>query len=153
MLARKETRKINSDTISRMVLEFGLKDNHFSACGFVYDKKGKCIYGGQCIDTMVAIANADKIDDKDFRNLLYKVAQWWKLYHCNDMHAGTPEQEKALRDAGLSEFANKYNECCEYLEKIGLLEVRGYKFGTGWLTWDIPADVLEDMKQTIEATK
>ena len=108
------------------------------------------IYGGQCINVIEGMAQADKIKDQNACALIYKVAQWWKLYHLNDMHAGTPEQENALLSVGLKEFANKYKECCEYLEKIGLLVVRGHKFGCGRLKQEIPADIQKDMLETIE---
>ena len=140
----------NCDIASRIVLEFGLDEKGtFTASGYVYNK-GQMIYGGQCIDVIEGMAQADKIKDPNACALIYKVAQWWKLYHLNDMHAGTPEQENALLSVGLKEFANKYKECCEYLEKIGLLVVRGHKFGCGWLKQEIPADIQKDMLETIE---
>lgn len=145
-------KKFKCDCISKIVLEIELNNGRFSASGFVYDKKGKLSYGGQCIDSIEKIANSDKIDfaNEEQKEIIYKVFQWWKLYHCNDMHAGTPEQEQALNSIGLTQFANKYKECCEYLDKIGLLVVRGHKFGCAWLKQEIPNDIQKEMQELLE---
>ena len=61
----------------------------------------------------------------------------------------TPDAEKAeeaLEKAGLTEWANKYQECCDYLKSINLYEDNGYKFGCGWLKRDIPSQDLEIIK-------
>lgn len=140
----------NCDIVSKIELEFGLDEKGvFTASGYVYNK-GQLVHGGQCINVIEGIAQADKIKDPAACDLIYKVAQWWKLYHLNNMHAGTPEQENALLSVGLKEFANKYEECCEYLKKIGLLVVRGHKFGCKWLMQEIPADIQKDILETIE---
>lgn len=142
----------NCDAVSKIVLEFGLDEKgRFTASGYVYNK-GQMIYGGQCIDVIEGLAQSGKIEKPDDCALIYKVVQWWKLYHLNDMHAGTPEQEKALLSVGLKDFANKYKECCDYLEKIGLLVVRGHKFGCAWLKQEIPDEIKKDMLETIEKT-
>ena len=51
-----------------------------------------------------------------------KLYNWWKLYHLNDLHAGTPEQEQALASVGLL-GVNKYTQACEYLKSVWLYEV------------------------------
>jgi hypothetical protein len=70
------------------------------------------------------------------------------------MHAGTPEQEAALKEAGLTGFASDYKKCCEYLKSVGMYEVEledgtMYKFGSGWLTQPIPEDELEKIEKII----
>jgi hypothetical protein len=75
------------------------------------------------------------------------------------MNAGTIEQENALKEAvekGVLKTygANNYEETCNYLKEVGLykVEVDGepYRYGTGWLVREIPAEVLEKIEYLIE---
>lgn len=103
--------------------------------------------GGQCLDTI-----AKYVHDPLFEQI-YKM---WKLYHLNDMHAGTIEQEKALNEAyatGKLIHSGDYTATCDYLASIGLYEVyldsdpdRPYKYGSGWLYRAIPYEDLEIIK-------
>lgn len=118
-----------------------LENGCFSCSGEIYEY-GKCTCGGQCIDEI-----ADLFIENETAQ---EIRELWKKYHLNDMHAGTPEQEGALERAGLGEFANKYSECCEYLKRIGLYDQNGYKFGTGWLKWEIPAKDLKRIENLLK---
>lgn len=74
----------------------------------------------------------------------------WRRRHLNDMRAGTPTQEAAIRARrkqidtaeGCRAF-DDYRAHCAYLESIGLLVDDGYKYGSSWLVEEVPADVLE----------
>lgn len=79
--------------------------------------------------------------------LAEKIVNWWRKYHLNDMHAGTPKQEEALNKAGITNWADDYDICRKYLESIGLLYDNGYKFGSSWLKEEIPADDLHEIKE------
>ena len=76
--------------------------------------------------------------------LAEKIVNWWRKYHNNNMHVGTPKQEEALNKAGIT---GDYDDCRKYLESIGLLYDNGYKFGSGWLKEEIPADDLREIKE------
>ena len=78
--------------------------------------------------------------------LAEKIVNWWRKYHLNDMHAGTPKQEEALNKAGITNWADDYDICRKYLASIGLLYDNGYKFGSAWLKEEIPANDLQDIK-------
>lgn len=136
----------------RVELEIELTDDgNFSVCGDVYRSKwrfGECerdyIMGGQCLDELAqypSIKNNSKFK---------QVYEWWKKWHLNDLHAGTEKQEQALEDAGMTNWANNYTECCKYLESIGLLYDNGYKFGTSWLKREIPNEIKEEMRKFIK---
>lgn len=129
-------------------IEICLENGRFTASGWVCDSRGKCIQCGQCLDEIEKYI--EQIENETNKAIFYKVLQWWDLYHLNDMHAGTPEQEHALRKVGLCEFANKYKECCDYLQKIGLLVVRGHRFGCAWLREEIPADIQKEMQELLK---
>ena len=128
-------RKINLVEVDVELSDKGV----FTASGTIWNSKHTdCVCGGQCLDTI-----AKYIKNPTFK----KIHGFWKQYHLNDMHAGTVRQEEALDAAGLTEYANNYRKCCDYLESIGLLVDDGYKFGTGWLKRDIPAEDLEEIKK------
>ena len=93
-----------------------------------------------------------------FLNVEYKKALGlWKRNHLNDMHAGTPEQEKCLEDfeaereaveKELGGNSSYYDVSCEILKRHGLYEVqldgKPYKYGHSWLyqpisEWDLAA--------------
>ena len=128
-------RKINLVEVDVELSDKGV----FTASGTIWNsKRTDCVCGGQCLDTI-----AKYVKNPTFK----KIHGLWKQYHLNDMHAGTVRQEEALDAAGLTEYANNYRKCCDYLESIGLLVDDGYKFGTGWLKRDIPAEDLEEIKK------
>ena len=128
-------RKINSVEVDVELSDKGV----FTASGTIWNSKHTdCVCGGQCLDTI-----AKYIKNPTFK----KIHGLWKQYHLNDMPAGTVRQEEALDAAGLTGYANNYRKCCDYLESIGLLVDDGYKFGTGWLKRDIPAEDLEEIKK------
>ncbi len=114
-------------------IELEFENGNLSICGDLV-QRNDMVMGGQCLDELKEL-----IQDETF-DKLYRL---WKLYHLNDMHAGTVKQEEALREAGLTGWASNYSECCQYLDKVGLLIDDGYKFGTGWLKREIPE---EDVK-------
>lgn len=63
--------------------------------------------------------------------------------------AGTPAQE-AILDAHDSEYPgypkSHYQWACEVLEAAGLLEDNGYRYGTSWLTRELPAEIIEEVQ-------
>lgn len=134
-------RKINPVTV-KVTLEEKNGKPCFSAMATVYNQtKTDILAGGQCFDSI-----AKRTHDKQFMEL-YRL---WKLYHLNDMHAGTIDQEQAIE--GWESKGNRYDytSACEYLKSVGLYEVeyngKPYTYGHGWLCWDIPEDDLKAIK-------
>jgi len=79
----------------RIYLEWELKETEkghvFSGSGSVYNEAGTDIErGGQCVDAI-----AEMLPHNDF---VQEFHYMWDLYHLNDMHAGTPDQEKYIRE-------------------------------------------------------
>lgn len=135
------TRKINPVTVEIELKETD-KGYCFTASGMIWNQcKTDCYCGGQCLDTIAKYVNASEFKE------IYRL---WKLYHLNDMHAGTREQEAAI-DAW-KEQGNRYDytKVCDYLKSIGLYEVehegKPYKYGHKWLYWEIPSEDLEKIK-------
>lgn len=109
--------------------------------------------GGQCLDS-IARHSGDLEDRETFRTIY----GWWKKYHLNGMHAGTPEQEKAVEEWKKAGNKYDYSAACEMLKERGLYEIpytglacgrkysgELYRYGHGWLVQEIPADVLQSM--------
>ena len=68
-----------------------------------------------------------------------EIMEVWEKYHLNDMHAGTPTQEKLLHSANIID----YDEAIEYLKKNNLYIDNGHKYGSGWRLEKIPSSVLD----------
>ena len=130
-------RKINSVEVRVELSDKGV----FTASANIWNsKQTDCVCGGQCLDEVAKYVKSDKFK---------KIYRLWKLYHLNDMHAGTEKQEEALKAAGLESWANNYSDCCDYLESINLLVDNGYKFGTGWLKRDIPVEDVAEIEKLL----
>lgn len=72
----------------------------------------------------------------------------WDRWHLNDMVAGSPAQMEFLRDNPIpkEDYAypkSHYDVASLVLERAGLNPDNGYKYGTRWLTEEVPADALE----------
>jgi hypothetical protein len=124
------------------------KDGHpvFTASGTVWNsKRTDCLWGGQCLDRL------NNVNALGHNHLFGRIYRLWKLYHLNDTHPGTQEQEAALKKHFGSDFPNfpGYNEYCNYLKSIGMYEVmhegKPYKYGHGWIYYPIPEEDLKEM--------
>lgn len=105
----------------------------FSLCG----SPTKAHSGDQGVERIVT-EYRDRVP-KDKLNDFDRLIEMWRKYHLNDLTAGTKKQEDAIEEWRKT---NKYDytKACEYLASIGLLEDRGYKYGTSWLGRPIPTD-------------
>ena len=97
------------------------------------------------LDTIEYAENWDKI--KAFTFL-----EHWENWHLNDLTAGNPQQEVFVNEYKKS---NKYDyeEVCEAMKKAGIYESNGYKYGTKWLSVEVPTKVIEFLKHLPEATR
>lgn len=126
--SQKRTVVFNDKEKQKVKLKIELKEGRFSISG---DCGGSF---GQCYDSIKPTPTQKKI------------IAIWKKYHLNDMNAGTPEQEKALKG-----FKGDYDAQCEHLKKKGLYEVtlkngKPYKYGTGWITRELPTDLWAEVE-------
>ena len=119
---------------------------------------GACC-AGQCLDEI----NKHRMDfGPEQRALWNRIFTYWKQYHLNGMHAGTPEQEEAVKE--WINAGNKYDyaDACEMLKEKGLYEIpftgktigKEYngemcRYGSAWVVTDIPAPVLDGMRELI----
>lgn len=109
------------------------------------------IMGGQCLDELndrfPSIRN-----NKTFKEIL----DLWHKYHLNDLTPGTPEQMNCIREhkGEIDESLGFYTKELKLLEKYGLdvVEHNGkpYKYGTAWLTTEIPQADLQRIQALFE---
>lgn len=137
--------------INAVTVEINLRESKkglvFTASGYVWNlPHTDILIGGQCLGELATFRKLR--NNKTFKIIF----EMWEKYHLNDMHAGTPEQENALKEAkekGLN--SNNYTLACEYLKSVGLYEVKHegkpYKYGHSWLYSPIPADDLAKIKK------
>lgn len=133
--ARGTGRRINPVEVNARLERMDDGKYRFVASAMVYNQtKTDCVCAGQCLDFI-----NERLNDSTFKQLYHL----WKLYHLNDMHAGTPEQEIALERCQ----SKDYDDRCNYLKLVGLYEVeydgKPYKYGHGWLYQPIPDDDFE----------
>jgi hypothetical protein len=133
-------RRVNKVGVTVRLYDKGDGRVVFSACGDIWNGRGTDIVcGGQCLDEIAKL-----VKDPTFK----KIYGWWKKYHNNDMHAGTPEQEKYLKEH--KTWRGDYDRDCELLKNAGLYEVRlggkHYRYGEKWLYEPIPEKDLAEMK-------
>lgn len=113
-------------------------------------RKTDVVCCGQCLDTIAKYKK--QLSNPDLFITLYDL---WNKYHLNGMHAGTPEQEKAIEEWKAAGNKYDYEAACEMLKERGLYEVNytglsvsrryenePYKYGHAWLVQEIPGDVL-----------
>lgn len=127
--------------------------DELSICGEVATRSGTLLTAGQCLDHMVP-------DLKNNRKFI-ELYRLWQRYHLNDMHPGTPEQENALKEAGIGRA--DYDRASEYLRSKGLFEVpltgatinrkyngEPFSYGSGWVINFLPEEVENRIREIIK---
>ena len=121
------TAKMPKLTISGSIREIGVRG-------------GEC--SGQCEDTILESLKTNTNLAQVSR--LKKIIKIWKRWHLNDMNAGTPKQEKFLRDYQKKNPGWKweYEECRKLLVKH-LGSEKGY--GEAWYYELLPIPVIKEL--------
>ena len=132
-------RKIN-DVIVEIELKYSEDKQVFTASGSIWNSKHTDILsGGQ---------NLHEISKYVKNPTFIKIYRLWKLYHLNDMHAGTVKQEEFLNQHFKDRY-HSYEESIEVLQKVNLLIDDGYRYGSSWLYRPIPKNDLEEIKELL----
>lgn len=98
---------------------------------------------GQCTSALKELVGYCDGWNQELADQLHDV---WNRWHLNDMRAGSPEQEKYLRDNPIiAKYPESHYEvACQQLALIGLHpDSDGYKYGSSWNTEIVPDDVLQ----------
>jgi len=145
-------------------LEQGPHGPCFSAMGSLREGGYEC--GGQCLEDLVPYLEAS--DGHDAKAL--RIIEIWRAYHLNDIKAGLPVQEKAIKGylAKCKAEGKRYDftEAINYLRAMNLYEIavpagakctggfpadvlsgeRGYRYGERWVYSAIPSSIIEEIK-------
>lgn len=122
------------------------------------------LMGGQCFDEL--LNDYPELKDNDVFMETYDL---WSKYHLNNMHAGTPEQEEAIKEWKAKGNEYNYKSACEYLMTIDLYAVpvstidlkanpqfkdaeegTMYEYGHSWLKEEIPEQDVERIESLIK---
>lgn len=90
--------------------------------------------------------------------LFQEIYRLSSLYNLNNLHAGTEEQEAALRQYQETGWEFDFSEACAYLKKLGLYEVTlqngaTHRYGSDWLYREIPEKDLMAIKNLFSRTE
>lgn len=145
-------------------VELELDNGNFSAVADLWNlNRSDILMGGQCFNDLL-----NDYPELKNNNVFMEVYDLWKKYHLNNMHAGTPEQEKALEEWKAQGNIYDYEKACDYLKSIGLYEVpistidkdvnpqfidcekETYKYSSGWLKERIPEEDVQRIECLIK---
>jgi hypothetical protein len=133
----------------KIFLKAKYADGRFSISGVEGPyRNGNCAGGcGQIIDSLrEALPEGDLSKEQ-----IDKVVEYWDRWHLNDLNAGSPAQEKFLRDNPLGNVADHFYSAQTVLMNNGLepdynfmgKDGKPYHYGTAWNTEEVPAHVIE----------
>jgi hypothetical protein len=127
------------------------KDNKLSITGVEAPlKNGDCLGGcGQIVDTLKYDLSLQPEEGWD-EDMIAKFVSIWERWHLNDMNAGSPLQERAVRAWKMHGRAYDYVKIKSWLTEGGLnpdpcfkKDGKDYDYGSGWIAEEVPDDVLE----------
>ena len=124
------------------------KGGRLSICGTEGPyPSGNCAGATGQIDTLLRPSSFNACAPGWSTETIDKFLRAWERWHLNDMRAGTPAQMELIRE-GLRRTTSPfvpfgYDEQCKLLKENDLLIDNGYKYGSSWLSEEVPADVLE----------
>ena len=101
----------------------------FSVTGGIWDRrKFDFLTCGQCLDTILELIPNNK--------LFKRIHKLWKLYHLNDLQAGTKKQQRMLDKYADNNY--EYDNCIRVLKKHRSYNDKGYEYGAQWLLNKLP---------------
>lgn len=126
-----------------------------SICGHIWNARHTdAVCCGQCLDEIAQYRS--QLNNPSLFDVLYNL---WENYHLNGIHAGTPEQEKAVEEWEAAGNHYDYAAVCEMLKNRGIYTVNytglsvgrryenePYTYGSGWIVQELPASVLETIQ-------
>jgi hypothetical protein len=132
---------------SNVFVKITYKDGRLSFVGVVGPRKsGDCAGGCGQIHPL----KLDELNKGWTQDMIDHLNHLWERWHLNDMRAGDSAQESLIREAKQAGWEPNprdiYHSTCLLLEQNGLLEHNGYRYGTRWKTEEVPANILEDLR-------
>jgi hypothetical protein len=127
-------------------IKISYQDGRLSITGVVGPmRNGDC--RGSCGQIVMSGLNVTEYAPGWDAESVAKLTEFWNRWHLNEMRAGSPAQERFLRENPVKAIypESHYDVACKALAQAGLNPdpETGYKYGTAWLREEVPADVLE----------
>lgn len=133
-----------------------------SFCGTIYKPDGRNIACfGQCLDDIAKCR--DQLSNSELFDEIYAL---WKKWNLHSIRIGTPEQEAAVNEWRAAGNKYDYDAACEMLKEKGLYKVNytglstkgrcenePHTYGYGQLVWELPADVIIQVKHLIKTPR
>ena len=119
-----------------------LEYHELSICGSV-KCTGSWEGGGQCQDTireLIRDAKRIEYEGEATHSTLLEILDVWDRWHLNDMHAGTREQELAIKEWQAAGNKYDFTEAQVMLVRKNLHPHRGYSYGSAWLLEPLPPE-------------
>lgn len=131
----------------------------FAASGTIWNSRyTDCLSAGQMLNELAEYFPENM--------KLREIVEVWRRYHLNNMHAGLPVQEEAIKRWKADGHAYTYEGACEHLKSLGLYEVpvppdavchggfpkneagepMTYRYGERWICRKIPDEIIEKIK-------
>jgi hypothetical protein len=141
---------VNRNKKAVVEINFDEIEKIFSASGEIWHERGHdIISGGQNLDELM-----EMYPDHEILKRIYLV---WKNWHLNHMHAGSPAQEKYLKDNKMDSSYDYYNQALKRLKEVGLepdpsyiVDEKPYHFGSDWLKRDLPPEIIKEIEDLME---
>ena len=147
--------------VNEIEIDIEITDTRIGFTGIVWNaNKTHFTVFGQCQDSINKLV--EQQGNETQKVLWYIIHYIWTSYHHSDLHNGTPEQEKILKEHYTNDDRKYYNFCaeCETLKRYGVYEVpaeqadkyrkkdspyigKPHTYGIEWLTWPTPKGIFE----------
>ena len=143
----------DNDTGSQVFCAVKYKDNKLSIVGVVGpmangNARGSC---GQIRDSFTIREFANGWDNA----LLTMFLTIWEKYHLNDMQAGTIKQTAIIEQhkENNPDWRYTYDGALAVLESKGLKDDNGYRYGSKWLSIEVPESVISFLESLPETER
>jgi hypothetical protein len=104
---------------------------------------------GSCGQINMHQWNFKKLNKGWNSSLVNKFRKTWEEWHLNDMVAGSPKQQAAIKEWEAKGNKYEYTAICEMLKELGLHidesyihDGKPYQYGTAWLSKELPNEVI-----------
>jgi hypothetical protein len=128
-----------------------LSGNVLSITGGIWNKrKSDYTCCGQIHETLEEMYNNKELKLSIKEETFLWLLKTWKVWHLNDLHAGTSNQDEVLAKVKYPGYPMEhYTWALGVLEQAGLKTDRGYAYGAAWLFQEIPSSVIKKIGEFI----
>lgn len=140
----------------QLFAEITFADGRLSIYGVIGPKSNGDSFGafGQIQEELGRVVPAKGWNEE----MVKKFQTIWNRWHLNDLRAGTPKQMRFLEGLESHSGPVDYESAVEAMKEAGIYEDgdfiregKPYRYGSAWLTEEVPAEVLDWLQNLPEA--